>query len=82
MRSRLLEVLESADRVYADPAESLRFVVIGGGATGVEIAGALGDLLQHAPGYAFKHVDLSRASVTLVDQSGTILGPFGKHSQE
>jgi NADH:ubiquinone reductase (H+-translocating) len=83
MRSRLLAILESADRESGKVAESpLRFVVIGGGATGVEIAGAIGDLLQRTPDYVFKHVDLRRASVTLIDQASTVLGPFSKHSQE
>lgn len=82
MRSRLIELLESADAAPGDPADLLRLVVIGGGATGVEIAGAIADLLQRTPGSAFKHVDLKRASVTLIDQASTVLGPFSKHSQK
>ena len=82
LRSRLIEALESADRKSATAPEPLRFVVVGGGATGVEIAGAIGDFLQRTPVYVFKHVDLKRASVTLVDMGHTVLGPFTKHSQE
>ena len=82
LRSRLLEALEEADRQAEKRQEPLRFVVIGGGATGVEIAGALGDLLQRTPSYVFKHVDLKQASVTLIDMANTVLGPFSKHSQE
>ena len=81
LRSRLIEALEAADRKGANQ-EPLRFVVVGGGATGVEIAGAIGDFLQRTPAYVFKHTDLKRASVTLVDMGHTVLGPFTKRSQE
>ena len=82
LRSRLLETLEAADREPARQQESLRFVVIGGGATGVEISGAIADTLQRTPDYAFKHVNLEHASVTLIDMAKTVLTPFSKHSQE
>jgi NADH dehydrogenase len=82
LRSRLLGALETADREAGKRTEPLRFVVIGGGATGVEIAGAIGDVLQRTSSLAFKHVDLKHASVTLIDMGKTVLGPFGKHSQE
>ena len=82
LRSRLLAELEAADRESARKQGPLRIVVIGGGATGVEITGAIGDVLQRTPDFVFKHVDLKRVSVTLVDVADTILGPFGKHSQE
>src|ERR1700733_6782220 len=82
LRSRLLETLEAADREPAGQQEVLRFVVIGGGATGVEIAGAIADTLQRTPDYAFKHINLKRASVTLIDMAKTVLTPFSKHSQK
>ncbi len=82
LRSRLLGALETADRYAGKRTEPLRFVVIGGGATGVEIAGAIGDVFQRTSSQAFKHVDLKHASVTLIDMGKTVLGPFGKHSQE
>ncbi len=82
LRSRLLDALEAADRDAAKRTDPLRFVVIGGGATGVEIAGAIGDVFQRTSSQAFKHVDLKHASVTLIDMAQTVLGPFGKHSQE
>jgi len=82
LRSRLLEMLEAADRKGSKQQEPLRFVVIGGGPTGVEIAGAMADALQRTPDYVFKHVDLRLASVTLIDLANTVLGPFIKQSQE
>ena len=48
LRSRILEVFDAADR---DPRlideGALSFVIVGGGATGVEIAGALADFINH-----------------------------------
>ena len=82
LRSRLLGALEAADRDAGKRTDPLRFVVIGGGATGVEIAGAIGDVFHRTSSQAFKHVDLKHASVTLIDMGKTVLGPFGKHSQE
>ena len=82
MRSKIIELLEAADRESSPIQNSLSFVVIGGGATGVEIAGAIGDLLQRTPPSAFKHVDLRQASVTLVDRGHTVLAPFSARSQE
>ena len=82
LRSRLLTEPETADREGARKPEPLRIVVIGGGATGVEIAGAIGDVLKRTPDFVFKHTDLKRVSVTLIDMANTILGPFSRHSQE
>ena len=49
LRSRILAMLELADR---DPSlaekGALHFVIVGGGATGTEMAGAFGDALQHS----------------------------------
>ncbi len=82
LRSRLLEALERANKEGTKRTTPLRFIVIGGGATGVEIAGAMGDVLKRTPSHVFKHVDLGAATVTLVDMARTVLVPFSKHSQE
>lgn len=82
LRSRLIEALETANREASKRTRPLRFIVIGGGATGVEIAGAIGDLLRRTPAQVFKHVDLGAASVMLIDMAKTVLVPFSKRSQE
>lgn len=82
LRSRLLGILEAADREADARIEPLRIIVIGGGATGVEIAGAIGDVLKRTPDRVFKHLDLNAASVTLIDMAKTVLVPFSNHSQE
>jgi NADH dehydrogenase len=83
LRSRLLEMLEAADRNgHKAGVDPLRIVVIGGGPTGVETAGAIADLFQRTPDFAFKDADLKHASVTLIDMAGTVLVPFTKKAQE
>jgi NADH dehydrogenase len=83
LRSRLLAVLESVDR---DPSliekGALNFVVVGAGPTGVETAGALGDLTQRTLRDLYKNLDLAKAQVYLVDMVHTVLNGFSQKSQE
>ena len=81
LRSRLLEVFEAAARSEGKPATQLKFVVVGGGATGVETAGAIADILQRATTHLYPDLDLSNVSVTLVDRGEHLLAPFTEKSQ-
>src|SRR3954451_11173719 len=62
LRSRIIGVFEDADR---DPAlldqGALNFVVVGGGATGVEIAGALADLIAETMSVEYHDLAVSAA---------------------
>jgi NADH dehydrogenase len=83
LKSRLLEMLETADRKgHKGEVSPLQIVVIGGGPTGVETAGAIADLFQRTPDFVFKDTDLKKASVTLVDRADSVLAPFTKKAQE
>ena len=82
LRSRIIEILEAADQAASSTEEDLHIVVVGGGATGVEVAGAIADLCQDEPRAMFKGFDLKGTIVTLVDHGKTVLGPFSKRSQE
>lgn len=83
LRSRILTLLESVDR---DPSlvdqGALNFVVVGAGPTGVETAGALGDLIGKILKEAYNKVDLDRARVFLVDAVPNVLNAFSATSQE
>jgi NADH dehydrogenase len=83
IRRRLLTALELADAV-GDPAEQralLEFVVVGGGPTGVEFAGAFGDARK---GLAedFKRVDPARVRIHLVHGQGRVLPSFSEDLSE
>ena len=82
LRSRLIEILETADRQGEAVSELMRVVVVGGGATGVEVAGAIADVFRNEPRYIYKDIDLSKIRVTLLDRAPNVLGPFSRKSQE
>ena len=83
LRSRILEVFEAADR---DPAlldqGALTFVVVGGGPTGVELAGALADLIAETMTVEYHHLAVSAAQIHLVDLGHTLLGPFSDSAHD
>ncbi|MDH3591397.1 MAG: NAD(P)/FAD-dependent oxidoreductase, partial [Planctomycetota bacterium] len=75
MRSRILRAFEDAER--EPDAERVRalltFVVVGGGPTGVELAGALGEISRHTLRREFRAIDPSHARILLVDGGARIL---------
>jgi NADH dehydrogenase len=77
LRSRILEVVNDADR---DPSlvekGALNFVIVGGGPTGVETAGALGEMINHIPPERLQGLDMRKAKVTLVDHGDALLAAF------
>jgi NADH dehydrogenase len=78
IRRRVLRAFEMAERA-SDPAERsswLRFVVIGGGPTGVELAGTLAEIARHTLAQEFRHIDSRRAEVHLVELSDRVLSGF------
>lgn len=82
LRSAVLARFESAN---ADPSlvddGALTFVVAGGGPTGVELSGALAELFQKVLVKDFKHLDVGRARVVLVEMTDHLLGAFSPKSQ-
>lgn len=78
IRRRVLGAFEAAERCD-DEAERegwLRFVVIGAGPTGVELAGALAELAHGTMRGEFRHFDSSRAEVLLVEAQDRVLTPY------
>jgi NADH dehydrogenase len=76
IRARIIGAFEQAERC-ADPEQArewLNFVVIGGGPTGVELAGALVEIARHTLPDEFRRIDSRRARVVLVEGSPRILG--------
>jgi len=54
----------------------LNFVIVGGGPTGVEVAGAIGDMIERTVPAEYHNVDTSRAHIYLVDLGDALLKPF------
>ena len=59
---------------------ALTFVVVGAGATGTEIAGALAEMIRHAMPVEYPDLDVSAARVVMVDHGKAVLGPFSEHA--
>ncbi|HEY4377266.1 MAG TPA: FAD-dependent oxidoreductase, partial [Acidimicrobiales bacterium] len=82
LRNHVLERFEAVD---ADPSliddGALTFVVVGGGPTGVEVAGALSELFSMVLRKDFKHIDISQARVVLVEMLDELLTPFSPSSR-
>jgi NADH dehydrogenase len=83
LRSRIIAVFEDADR---DPSlidrGALNFVVVGGGPTGVETAGALADMISQTMTVEYRDCEVTAARVHIVDLGHTLLGPFSKSAHE
>jgi NADH dehydrogenase len=78
IRRRLLLAFERAE-VATDAAAQRRFttfVVVGGGPTGVELAGALSELARHALPLDFRHIDPRQARILLVEAGPRLLPTF------
>ena len=78
VRSRLLAAFEAAE---AEPAAAARaawltFVVVGGGATGVEMAGQIAELARDTLRRDFRTIDPRRARILLVEAADRVLTSF------
>jgi NADH:quinone reductase (non-electrogenic) len=78
IRRRILLAFEKAE-TEPDPAERARllnFVIVGGGPTGVEMAGAIAELANRALAADFRAIDPRAARVILVEAAPRLLTPF------
>jgi NADH dehydrogenase len=84
MRRRVLLAFELAERnAYLTGSQpDLNFVIVGGGPTGVELAGAVADIARLALAKDFKAIDTRKARVMLFEGSDRVLGTFAKDLSE
>ncbi|HEX9576186.1 MAG TPA: NAD(P)/FAD-dependent oxidoreductase [Myxococcales bacterium] len=78
IRRRMLLAYEAAER-ETDPARRsalLTFVVVGGGPTGVELAGALAEIARHVLAQDFRAIDPASARVVLIEAGPRLLPAF------
>jgi NADH:ubiquinone reductase (H+-translocating) len=88
IRHKILFAFEAAERV-ADPElrrQWMTFVIVGGGTTGVELAGALGEIARFTLKHEFRSIDPHTARILIVDGSKRVLPTFpedlGHHTVE
>jgi NADH dehydrogenase len=82
IRTRVLLAFEAAERAADDDerAEWLTFVVIGGGPTGVELAGALSEIARHTLARDFRRFDPRQARVLLLEGGPRVLAAYSEAS--
>jgi NADH:ubiquinone reductase (H+-translocating) len=78
IRRRVLLAFELAEREMVETGAhpELNFVIIGGGPTGVELAGAISDISKLYMRNDFRHIDPARARVILIEGSPRILAAY------
>ena len=84
IRRRVLLAFERAEAAD-DPAEReawLSFAVVGGGPTGVELAGTLAEIARKTLRREFRHIDPARARVRLVEAGPRVLATFPESLSE
>jgi NADH:ubiquinone reductase (H+-translocating) len=80
VRSRILRAFESAESATDINAQRahLSFVIIGGGPTGVELAGAIGEMSRYTLARDFRKIDPRLARVVLIEAGPRILPSFAE----
>jgi NADH dehydrogenase len=78
IRRRVLLAFELAEREMLETGSHhpLNFVVIGGGPTGVELAGAICDIARHYMRRDFRHIDPAQARVILIEGEKRVLASY------
>jgi NADH dehydrogenase len=80
IRHNLLLAFEEAEREQNPRrrAQLMRSVVVGGGPTGVEMAGAIAELTKRVLARDFKNIQPEKAEIVLLEVAPRILGPFSE----
>lgn len=80
IRRRVLMAYEEAERTSSpeEKKKQLTFVIVGGGPTGVELAGAIGEMSRFTLSREFRNIDAKLARVILIESGPEILSMFSK----
>ena len=84
IRRRILMAFEYAEKISDEAARkaAMTFVVVGGGPTGVEMAGAIAEIARYTLAKDFRHIDPSQARVILVEGEPKVLAAFPEDLRE
>ena len=88
IRRRILLAFEYAEKMYAEKigdeaarSAAMTFVIIGGGPTGVEMAGAIAEISRYTLARDFRHIDPSTARIILIESESRVLASFPEDLQ-
>src|SRR5437773_6441067 len=78
LRRRILMAFEYAEKTTDEAARgaAMNFVIIGGGPTGVEMAGAIAEISRHTLAKDVRHIDPSEARVVLIEGEPRLLAAY------
>jgi NADH:ubiquinone reductase (H+-translocating) len=78
LRRRILLAFEYAEKTTDEAArrDAMNFVIIGGGPTGVEMAGAIAEISRYTMARDFRHIDPSQARVILIEGEPRLLAAY------
>jgi NADH dehydrogenase len=78
VRARVIGAFEHAERALDDGERDawMSFAVIGGGPTGVELAGTLVEIARHTLPHEFRRIDSRQSRVRLIEGADRVLGAF------
>jgi len=83
LRSRILTVFEDSDREPKLAEQgALNFVIVGGGPTGVEMAGSLADMISLTMTREYTDLAVKHAQVYLIDHGHALLGAFSEEAHD
>jgi NADH dehydrogenase len=88
IRRRILMAFEYAEKMYAEKmgdadarSAAMTFVIVGGGPTGVEMAGAIAEISRYTLARDFRHIDPSSARIILIENEPRVLATFPEDLQ-
>ena len=78
MRHKLLYAFERAERAESEAEERawLNFVIVGAGATGLELAGAIAEIAHHTLKHDFRRIRPQEARIILMEGGPRVLPPY------
>ena len=78
IRRRIFMAFEYAERITDEAGRkaAMTFVIIGGGPTGVEMAGAIAEIARYTLSQDFRHIDPSQARIILIEGEPRVLASF------
>jgi NADH:quinone reductase (non-electrogenic) len=84
LRRRILMAFEYAEKTTDEAARraAMNFVIIGGGPTGVEMAGAIAEISRYTLARDFRHIDPSEARVILIEGTPRLLAAYPEDLSE
>ena len=78
IRRRVMEAYESAERTidFVERKKLLTFVIVGGGPTGVELAGSIGEMSRYTLSKFYRNIDPKLTRIFIVEAAPRILSSF------